>query len=88
MPTARATPSSLRRSAASITKIRKMSRIPAAIENEPKVVKKETNAAPTLSAALSASCLVLSVSSPSAETVGCSALTTRLVAATPPRLAT
>ena len=81
MPTARAIPSSLRRSAASITKIRKMSRIPAAIENEPKVVKKEMNAAPALSAALSASCLVLSVSSPSAETVGCSALTTRSVAA-------
>ena len=88
MPTARAIPSSLRRSAASMTKIRKISRIPAAIENEPKVVKKETNAAPALSAAVSASCLVLSVSSPSAETVGCSALTTRSVAATPPRLAT
>ena len=76
VPTARATPSSLRRSAASMTKIRKISRIPAAIENEPKVVKKETNAAPAASAAVSASCLVLSVSSPSGRAVGCSASTT------------
>ena len=58
MPTARATPSSLRRSAASITKIRTMSRIPAAIENDPNVVKKDTKAAPTLSALFSASSLV------------------------------
>ena len=87
MPTARATPSSLRRSAASMTKIRKMSRIPAAIENEPKVVKKETNAAPAASAAVSASCLVLSVEAERRDgRLQCLDDTT--VAATPPRLAT
>ena len=80
-------PSSLRRSAASRTKIRKISRIPAAIENAPNVVKNETNDAPMLSAAFSASCLVLSVSRPSALTVGFNAFTTLSVVATPPRLA-
>ena len=48
MPTARAMPSSPRRSAASITKIRKISRIPAAIENDPNVVKNAMNALPCL----------------------------------------
>ena len=48
VPTARAIPSSPRRSAASITKIRKISRIPAAIENEPNVVKNDMKAAPGL----------------------------------------
>ena len=52
MPTARAMPSSPRRSAASITKIRKISRMPAAIENEPKVVNSDMNAAPCSSASL------------------------------------
>ena len=56
MPIARAMPSSPRRSAASITKIRKISRMPAAIENEPKVVNIDMNAAPAVSAASSASC--------------------------------
>ena len=48
MPIARAMPSSPRRSAASITKIRKISRMPAAIENEPNVVKNAMNALPGL----------------------------------------
>ena len=52
MPTARAIPSSPRRSAASMMKIRKISRIPAAMENEPNVVNIETNAAPIRSASL------------------------------------
>ena len=39
------------RSAASITKIRKISRMPAAIENEPNVVKNDMNIAPPASAA-------------------------------------
>ena len=56
MPIARAIPSSPRRSAASITKMRKMSRIPAAIENVPNVVKKAMNALPASSAAAIASC--------------------------------
>ena len=71
MPTARAIPSSLRRSAASITKMRKMRRMPAAIENEPNVVKNDMKAAPASSAASSASCFVLSASSPSCASVGC-----------------
>ena len=70
MPTARAMPSSVRRSAASITKIRKISRMPAAIENEPNVVKRDMNAAPCSSAVLSASCLLLSASRPSGASAG------------------
>ena len=44
VPIARAIPSSPRRSVASMTKIRKMSRIPALIENVPKVVNIDMNA--------------------------------------------
>ncbi len=43
VPIARAIPSSVRRSAESITKIRKINRIPAAIEKLPNVVKTDTN---------------------------------------------
>ena len=46
MPIARAMPSSVRRSAESITKIRKISRMPAAIEKLPNVVKIETKTSP------------------------------------------
>ena len=88
MPTARAIPSSPRRSAASITKIRKISRIPDAIENEPKVVKNAMNMPPTASAVVSAFCLVLSISSPSGATAGFSAATTASVFPTPPLFAT
>ena len=55
MPIARAIPNSPRRSAASITKIRKMSRMPAAIENDPNVVNIARNPAPISSADLIAS---------------------------------
>ena len=42
VPIARAMPSSVRRSAESITKIRKIRRMPAAIEKLPNVVNTET----------------------------------------------
>ena len=64
MPTALAIPSSPRRSAASITKMRKMSRKPAKIEKLPNVVKSDMNALPCSSAASSASRLTGSSSSP------------------------
>ncbi len=76
VPTARAMPSSPRRSAASMMKIRKISRIPAAIENEPKVVNSETKAAPIRSASLSASCFVLFACRSSGASVGRSRRTT------------
>ena len=88
MPIARAMPSSPRLSAASITKIRKISKIPAAIENEPKVVKSDMNDAPAVSAVSSASCFVLSTSRPSGVTAGFSRATTASVCATPPRFTT
>jgi hypothetical protein len=50
MPTARAIPISDRRSAASITKMRKISMIPAAIEKRPKTMKKVTKTDPSSSA--------------------------------------
>ena len=87
MPTARAIPSSLRRSAASMTKIRKISRIPAAIENEPKVVKNDMNAAPAASAAQRVLLGVVGLE-PERRSVGSQRLHDRSVCATPPRLAT
>ena len=74
---ARAIPSSLRRSAASITKIRKIRRMPAAIENDPNVVNIDMKAAPCSSASSSASCLLLSASRPRLATVGQQADTRR-----------
>ena len=71
VPIARAMPSSPRRSVASITKMRKMSRIPAAIENVPNVVKKEMKAAPVSSAASMASCFTVCTSRPSLSAAGC-----------------
>ena len=58
MPIARAIPISPRRSAESITKIRKTSRMPATIEKLPKVVKSDMNALPCWSAVSSASRLL------------------------------
>ena len=92
MPIARAMPSSERRSAESITKIRKMSRIPAAIEKLPKVVKIETKTSLTWSAASRPSCLAFCSSSPSGASAGAAAATTLPVAPAPevssPRLET
>ena len=62
--------------------------MPAAIENEPNVVNRDMNAAPCSSAVLRASCLLLSASSPSCESVGRRLAITRSVAPAPPRLAT
>ncbi len=70
VPTARAIPSSPRRSAASMTKIRKMRRIPAAIEKVPKVVKRDMKALPASSASAIASCFAVTTSSPSGAMVG------------------
>ena len=57
--------------------------MPAAIENEPKVVNMDMNDAPIVSAVSSASCFVLSASSPSGEIVGVSRCTTRSVSGAP-----
>jgi hypothetical protein len=84
VPTARAIPSSLRRSAASITKIRKMSRIPAAIENDPNVVKNAMNAVPVSSASAIASCFAFATSSPSGPVVRSSSPETRSESRAPP----
>ena len=58
MPTARAIPISDRRSAASITKIRKIRRMPEAIANSPKIRKKVTKIDPMISASRTASFFV------------------------------
>ena len=76
-------PSSPRRSAASMMKMRKMSRIPAAMENEPNVVNIETKAAPIASAVFRASRLVGFAWRPSGASAGRSILTTWPVSATP-----
>ena len=70
MPIARAMPNSPRRSAASITKIRKISRNPAKIEKLPNVVKSDMNALPSWSAVSSASRFTGSIWSPSRASVG------------------
>ena len=83
MPTARAMPSSLRRSAASITKIRKISSTPAAIENDPKVVKNDMKALPASSAASSASRFESVASRPSGSTAGRTRARTASLSGTP-----
>ena len=69
-----------------------MSRIPAAIEKLPKVVKTETKTSLTWSAASRPSCLAFCSSSPSGASAGAAAATTRSVAPAPevssPRLET
>ena len=70
VPTARAMPSSPRRSAASMTKIRKISRMPAAIENEPNVVNIDMNAAPCCVGELERVALGLVGLQPSGASVG------------------
>ena len=62
MPTARAMPISERRSAASITKIRKISSTPAAIANSPNTRKNETKIEPICSASSTISALVTRIS--------------------------
>ncbi len=57
MPMARAMPISGRRSAASITKIRKINMMPAAIENRPKTMNIVEKAEPNRSAEVSPSLL-------------------------------
>ena len=59
-----------------MTKIRKMSRIPAEIENIPNVVNIDMKTLPAWSASSSASAFDVEVSSPSGVTTGFSVLTT------------
>ena len=61
IPTARAIPISERRSAASITKIRKISSTPAAIANSPKIRKNVTKIEPTSSPAATAPLFVSAI---------------------------
>ncbi len=83
VPTARATPISVRRSAASITKIRKISRTPAAIENVPNVEKSDRNDAPCSSAASIPSCLAASTARPVPASIGRTSARTSSVWAAP-----
>jgi hypothetical protein len=66
-----------------MTKMRKISRIPAAIENVPKVVKMVMNAFPCSSAISRPSCFSGSTSSPSGASVGASRSTTSSLTFTP-----
>ena len=63
--------------------MRKISRIPAAIENVPNVVKKEMNAAPVSSAASMASCFTVCTSRPNLSATGWRLATTSSVSAAP-----
>lgn len=75
-----------------MTKIRKIRRMPAAIENVPKVVKNAMNALPAASASSRASALSVWISSPSELATGSSNATTsverRAPATSPPRFDT
>ena len=62
--------------------MRKISRIPAAIENEPNVVKNAMNALPASSAASIVSCLTVATSSCHWSSTGWSSASTRSESAT------